>query len=110
VLIRVAHVDSGGIDATQVAGSIDAKAESGGIRVGQTRPAPIRARADSGGVTVKLASNGGYDIDAGSGSGHISVPEMTVRGTCSPHRVEGKVRDGGPLVNVLVDSGNVTVQ
>ncbi|MFL6354808.1 MAG: DUF4097 family beta strand repeat-containing protein [Bryobacteraceae bacterium] len=104
------HVDSGGIEATQLAGTIDAQADSGGIRVGQTRPAPIRARADSGGVTVKLASNGGYDISAESDSGHISVPEMIVRGSFSPHHVEGKVRGGGPEVNVHVDSGNVTVE
>ena len=38
---------------------IDAQTDSGGIRLGQTRPAPIRARADSGGVTLKLASRGG---------------------------------------------------
>jgi Putative adhesin len=105
-----AHVDSGGIDATQVAGTIDAQADSGGIRVGQTRPARIRARADSGGVTVKLASSGGYDISAESESGRISVPEMIVRGSFSPHHVEGKVRGGGPEVNVHVDSGNVTVE
>jgi hypothetical protein len=105
-----AHVDSGGIEAAQVAGTIDAQADSGGIRVAQTRPAPIRARADSGGVTVKLASTGGYDISAESESGHISVPEMTIRGAFSPHHVEGKVRSGGPLVSIHVDSGNVTVE
>jgi Putative adhesin len=105
-----AHVDSGGIEASQVAGTIDAQADSGGIRLAQTRPAPIRARADSGGVTVKLASSGGYDISAESESGHISVPEMTVRGAFSPHHVEGKVRSGGPLVSIHVDSGNVTVE
>jgi hypothetical protein len=106
----VVHVDSGGIEATQVAGTIDAQADSGGIRVGQTKPAVIRARADSGGVTVKLASTGGYDISAESGSGHISVPEMTVRGSFSPHHVTGKVRGGGPEVSIHVDSGNVTVE
>jgi Putative adhesin len=105
-----AHVDSGGIDATEVAGTIDAQADSGGIRVGQTTPAPIRARADSGGVTVQLASSGGYDLNAESGSGHVSVPQMTVRGTFTRHHVEGKVRNGGPLVRIHVDSGNVNVE
>jgi putative adhesin len=105
-----AHVDSGGIDATEVAGTIDAQADSGGIRLGQTTPAPIRARADSGGVTVTLASSGGYDISAESGSGNVSVPEMTTQGTFTPHHVEGKVRNGGPLVSIRVDSGNVNVE
>ena len=105
-----ARVDSGGIEATQVARTIDAQTDSGGIRLDQTRPAPIRARADSGGVALKLASSGGYDISAESESGHISVPEMTVRGIFSPHHIEGKVRSGGPLVSIHVDSGNVTVE
>jgi Putative adhesin len=59
---------------------------------------------------VRLASGAGYDIDAESQSGHISVPEMTVRGGFSRHRVEGKVGSGGPLVSVRIDSGNVTIQ
>jgi hypothetical protein len=105
-----AHVDSGGIDATEVAGTIDVQADSGGIRVGQTTPAPIRARADSGGVAVQLASTGGYDIIAESGSGHVSVPEMTVQGAATPRHVQGKVRNGGPLVSIHVDSGNVNVE
>jgi hypothetical protein len=105
-----AHVDSGGIDATEVAGTINVQADSGGIRVGQTAPAPISARADSGGVTVQLASTGGYDIDAESGSGRVSVPEMTVRGTSTPRHVQGKVRKGGPLVSIHVDSGNVNIE
>lgn len=104
------HVDSGGIEATQVAGRIDAQADSGGIRVGQTRPAAIRARADSGGVTVKLAPSGGYDISAESESGRISVPDIAARGSFSPHHVQGKVRGGGPEVSIHVDSGNVTVE
>jgi hypothetical protein len=61
-------------------------------------------------VTVKLASSGGYDISAESGSGRISVPEMTVRGSFSTHHVDGKVRGGGPEVRIHVDSGNVTVE
>jgi hypothetical protein len=59
---------------------------------------------------VKLAPSGGYDISAESGSGRISVPEMTVRGSFSTHHVDGKVRGGGPEVRIHVDSGNVTVE
>lgn len=104
-----ARVDSGGIEANDVAGSIDAQTDSGGIHLSQTNPAPIRAKADSGGVSVRLASNGGYDIDVEAESGHISVPEITTRGDISHHHVEGKVRGGGPMVNIHVDSGNVSI-
>ena len=32
---------------------------------------------------------------------------MTVRGAFSKHKVEGKVRAGGPVVDIAVDSGNI---
>lgn len=105
-----ARVDSGGIDAIDIAGGIDAEADSGSIRLAQTKPAPIRAKADSGGITVRLAPGAGYDVNAGAESGSISVPEMTVRSAFSRHHVDGKVRGGGPLVNVRVDSGGIKIE
>jgi len=105
-----ARVDSGGIDAIDVAGGIDAEADSGSIRLAQTKPAPIRAKADSGGITVKLAPGAGYDVSAGSDSGRISVPEMTVQSDFSRHHVDGKVRGGGPLVSIRVDSGSIRIE
>jgi putative adhesin len=105
-----ARVDSGGIDAIDIAGGIDAQADSGSIRLAQTKPAPIHAKADSGGITVRLAPGAGYDVSAGSESGSISVPEMTVRSEFSRHHVDGKIRGGGPLVNVRVDSGGIRIE
>jgi hypothetical protein len=105
-----ARVDSGGIEANGIAGPIDAETDSGGIHLSQTTPASIRAKADSGGVTVRLASNGGYDINVDAESGHISVPEISTHGDLSKHHIEGKVRGGGPAVTVRVDSGNVSIE
>jgi Putative adhesin len=104
-----ARVDSGGIEAHDIAGAIDAETDSGGIHLSQSSAAPIRAKADSGGVTVRLASNAGYDIDVASESGTISVPDVSVHGEISRRHVEGKVRGGGPMVNIRVDSGNVSI-
>jgi len=105
-----ARADSGGIDALDIAGPIDAKTDSGGLHLSQTTPAAIRARADSGGATVTLSPAGGYDVRASSSSGRIVVPEMIVRGAFSKHKVEGKVRAGGPLVDIDVDSGNIDIR
>ena len=107
-----AHVDSGGIEASEVAGNIDAKADSGSIRLSQTKAAPIHVRSDSGGVTVKLAPSAGYDAQLATSSGRIHVPEMTVtaNGSFSEHRVDGKIRGGGPLIDIHVDSGGITVE
>jgi hypothetical protein len=105
-----AHADSGGVEAFGVAGSVDIATDSGGVQVAQTTAAPVRIRADSGGARVKLAPAAGYDISAGSESGRITVPEMTAQGTIRPNRAEGKVRGGGPLVDVRVDSGNIHIE
>ena len=59
-----ARVDSGGVEASGIAGPVDAQTDSGGVRISQTKPASIRARTDSGGVQVKLVSGAGYDIHA----------------------------------------------
>jgi Toastrack DUF4097 len=104
-----ARVDSGGIVAKGVAGAVDAQADSGGVHIAQTAPAPIHATTDSGGVTVTLAPGAGYDLKIDSDSGNISVPDMSANAGFSRHHREGKVRGGGPLVQVQVGSGNVTI-
>ncbi len=104
-----ARADSGGIDALEVAGGIDVQTDSGGLRLTQTKPDTIRAKTDSGGADIKLAHSSGYDIRASSDSGRVSVAELTVRGTISRNHAEGKVRGGGPLVDVRVGSGHVSI-
>lgn len=104
-----AHVDSGGIEASGIAGSIEAQTDSGAVRLAQTSPAPIHAKAESGGVTITLARGAGYDISADTESGRIRIPEAAVRSSSSSHHVEGKVGGGGPLVKIQVDSGSVTI-
>lgn len=105
----VVKVDSGGIVAKEIAGSVDAEADSGGIHIVQTKAAPIHAKADSGGVSVTLAPSAGYDLNIESDSGNISTPESAQNAEFSRHHREGKVRGGGPLVQVRVSSGNVTI-
>ncbi|MGE5646199.1 MAG: DUF4097 family beta strand repeat-containing protein [Acidobacteriota bacterium] len=105
-----ARADSGGVEALGVAGAVDIQTDSGGVQVAQTAAAPVRIRADSGGARVKLAPGAGYDVTASAGSGRITVQELTVRGTIRPNHAEGKIRGGGPLVDVSVDSGNVHIE
>jgi len=105
-----AKADSGGIEALEIAGSVDAQTDSGGIQVSQTTAAPVKARADSGGATVRLAPAGGYDIKASCDSGRITVPEMASKGPIDRHHAEGRVRGGGALVDISVSSGNIHIE
>ena len=104
-----ARADSGGIEAINVGGALDVQSDSGHMRLSQTAPARIRASANSGGIEVTLAPGAGYDIDAQTDSGGLSVPEMTVSSRFSNHHMEGKVRGGGPTVTLRADSGGITV-
>jgi hypothetical protein len=104
-----ARADSGGIEALDVAARVEAETGSGGIRISQTQPAPIRARADSGGADIALAQTGGYDITARSESGRVTAENLTPAGKPSRGMLDGRLRGGGPLVDVRVDSGNVTI-
>ena len=104
-----ARVDSGQVKASGIEGSIDAQADSGTINLAQSKAAPISAHADSGTVRVRLASGSGYDLNASAESGTISHPDMSSQTESSHHRVEGKIRNGGPLVNLKVESGTITV-
>jgi DUF4097 and DUF4098 domain-containing protein YvlB len=103
-----ARVDSGGIQATDIAGLIDASADSGHVDLSQTSAAPIRAKADSGGISVKLASGAGYDVRADADSGGISAPHVNAVNS-NRHHIEGKVGSGGPLVAISTDSGGISI-
>jgi hypothetical protein len=105
-----AKADSGGIEALEIDGSVEAQTDSGGIQVSQTTAAPVKARADSGGATVRLAPAGGYDIKASCDSGHITVPELATKGPIDRHHAEGRVRGGGALVDISVSSGNIHIE
>jgi len=105
-----ARADSGGIEASDIGGGIDAQTDSGSVHLSQTQAGPIRAKADSGGISIKLAPKAGYDVSIETDSGHISIPEMTVHSSFSSHHVEGKVRGGGPSVDVRASSGSVSVE
>ena len=101
-----ARNNSGSIEAEEIAGGIDAQTGSGAIRLSQTKPAPIRARADSGNIRVRLASGAGYAIVAHSDRGKILIPEMKVQ---EKHQVDRRIGAGGPFVNLSTDSSNISI-
>ena len=94
----------------EISGRVDAEVDSGGVRVSQTAPAPIKARSDSGGADITLARTGGYDIQAHAGSGRITAPDVAVSGRISRNEVNGKLRGGGALVDVRTDSGHIDIR
>jgi hypothetical protein len=103
-----ARADSGHVEALEVEGAIDAKTDSGDIRLWQTKVAPVMAKADSGRIRVKLAAGGGYCVRARTDNGRMDLPALT-RQRFSKHELEGDIRDGGPLVDLETDSGDIEI-
>jgi hypothetical protein len=104
---------SGSIRLTGVDGAAKVNSSSGSITV-EGRPAgPWTISASSGGITLTLPPDAAFDLDARSSSGNIESVHpvtMTVTGKVDKRHVEGKVRGGGPLVQVHCSSGDIRIR
>ena len=106
-----ADAGSGDIHAGAVEGGINAKTGSGDIDITQTGRGDIDVRAGSGDVTLSLAENAAFTLNARVGSGSIQIRQpLTVSGTVSRRQLQGTVRGGGTRVDILTGSGSVMVQ
>jgi hypothetical protein len=104
---------SGGITLKGVNGAARVSSSSGSITI-EGRPAgPWSINASSGGITMTVPPDAAFDLDARSNSGNIdSVHPVTmeVTGKIDKRHVQGKVRGGGPLVQVHCSSGNIRIK
>jgi hypothetical protein len=67
-------------------------------------------QAGSGGITVRLASETGFDLDAHTSSGeiHTGLP-ITVQGNTGHGELRGKVKGGGMRLELRTGSGDITI-
>ena len=106
-----AHTGSGSIEGSGITGPINAHTGSGSVKLEQTAAGPMQVHTGSGGVNVRLPADAAFDLYADTGSGHVYVDHpITIHGTVGGHKVEGKVKGGGPLVDVRTGSGSVRVE
>jgi DUF4097 and DUF4098 domain-containing protein YvlB len=106
-----ADTGSGGMELRGVRGSLDAEAGSGNITAEGNPIGSWTVHSGSGGIRLKLASDAGFDLDAHTSSGSISVSQpVTVQGTLGRKELRGKVRGGGVPVQVETGSGNIDIQ
>jgi DUF4097 and DUF4098 domain-containing protein YvlB len=101
---------SGGIAARGLRGSLEARAGSGEITAeGEPRAGWI-VRTGSGSVRLRLDSDAAFDLNAHTSSGSISVNRpVTVQGVVNRREIRGRVRGGGPQVEVETSSGDIEI-
>jgi len=106
-----AETGSGGLELRGVQGSLEATAGSGSISAEGNPTGAWSLRTGSGSVHLQLASSAGFDLDAHTSSGSISVSQpVTVQGSLGRRELRGKVRGGGVPVDVQTGSGNIEIR
>jgi DUF4097 and DUF4098 domain-containing protein YvlB len=107
------HADtgSGGMELRGVRGSLDAEAGSGTITAEGNPTGSWTVHSGSGSIHLRLASDAGFDLDARTSSGSISVSQpVTVQGSMGRKELRGKVHGGGVPLEVETGSGNIEIQ
>ncbi|MBS1849590.1 MAG: DUF4097 family beta strand repeat protein [Acidobacteria bacterium] len=108
--VRV-HSGSGDMELRGVHGSLEAETGSGQLHAEGRPSGAWRLRSGSGDIHLKLATEAGFDLDAKTGSGDISLGSpITVQGNISRKSVQGKVRGGGVPVAVETGSGGIEIE
>jgi DUF4097 and DUF4098 domain-containing protein YvlB len=106
-----ADTGSGGMELRGVHGSLEAEAGSGTITVEGNPTGSWNVHSGSGNIHLTLASDAGFDLDAHTSSGSISVSQpVTVQGSMGRKELRGKVHGGGVAVEVETGSGNIEIQ
>src|SRR5215470_5805484 len=105
-----AKTGSGTIRATNMGGGFEGETGSGHIDLQQSAPGAVRVNTGSGSVRLRLESDAAFDLNAHTSSGSISVNRpVTVQGVVNRREIRGRVRGGGPQVEVETSSGDIQI-
>jgi len=129
------RTSNGTIRAENVRGSFEAHTSNGAIRarLDEVPPAsPIRASSSNGAVELTLPNYKGNDVRANTSNSSITLRlpaaidaqlraatsnanvqtdyEVAMRGTLSKNRIEGKIGNGGALIDLTSSNGAIRIQ
>ena len=118
--IEISQVGEGDVDARSSSGSVRLRGVNGGLRASTSSGSlriegqlarDWRVSSSSGHVTVAVPASQGFQLDADSNSGRISVDfPVAVSGTIGRHSLRGSARGGGPLLHVRTTSGGISIE
>lgn len=107
--VRV-RTGSGGVDLRGVRGMLNADTGSGDVTIEGTPGGEWKLSAGSGTIKLQLPSQAGFDLDASTSSGSISLNHaVSVSGNISRHSVHGKAGSGGSLIEIRTGSGDIEI-
>jgi hypothetical protein len=105
-----AETGSGNIKLNGVKGGLRAQAGSGDIHAEGEPTSDWRLGAGSGNITLKVPTQASFNIDARTSSGSLKVNHpVTMQGSLSHNHIQGKVGNGGVLLDLHTGSGDIQV-
>jgi hypothetical protein len=106
-----AETGSGNIKLRGLKGGLRASAGSGDIHAEGEPTADWRLGAGSGNITLKVPTQASFNIDARTSSGTLKVNHpVTMQGSLGHNHIQGKVGNGGVLLDVHTGSGDIEVE
>jgi Putative adhesin len=101
---------SGNVKLHGVKGGLRASTGSGDIQAEGEATHDWRLGAGSGNITLRLPAEASFNLDARTSSGTLRLNRpVTTQGTISKNHVQGKVGNGGVILDVHTGSGDVTL-
>jgi len=101
---------AGSIDVRDMQGALDLASGAGTVNVRGTPKHDWRVRVGAGSIHLKVPRASSFDLDAQSGFGSVSVASgLKVDGEVSSRRVQGKVGNGGPAVDLNSGAGSISI-
>ena len=101
---------SGGIAVTGVRGRVRAHAGSGSIDIEGHPSGDWAIDSGSGGISLRLPEDASFDLNARTSSGGIRTNHpIAASGRLSRNSLQGRVRAGGPRLDLSTGSGSITL-
>jgi hypothetical protein len=107
-----AQTGSGNINLHGVKGGLRADAGSGNIQAEGEPTSDWRLGAGSGNITLKVPTQASFNIDARTSSGTLKLNnhQVTTQGTLARNHIQGKVGNGGVLLDLHTGSGDIELE
>ncbi|MGE5323078.1 MAG: DUF4097 family beta strand repeat-containing protein [Actinomycetota bacterium] len=101
---------AGSIDVRGMDGALDLESGAGSVNVRGTPRRDWHVRVGAGSIHLKVPRASSFDLDAQSGFGGVSIAGgFKVDGAVSSRRVQGKVGNGGPTVELNSGAGTISI-
>ncbi|HYL11166.1 MAG TPA: DUF4097 family beta strand repeat-containing protein [Candidatus Acidoferrales bacterium] len=105
-----AQTGSGNVEMRGIKGGLRIHTGSGDVTAEGEPTGDWRIGTGSGSIEVKVPSKLDFSLDARTSSGEMTIHHpLTVEGTVSRNHLQGKVGNGGVLLDLHTGSGNIEV-